>query len=343
MIDETKVISPSCVSQISCTSSIVKSERDVAALQKHARFVIALSDTKGVELISNPQQQYGSRVVVPLIAIVVQVTDGPHSFWASVAEIGYGRTRPYRRVHVNRNKVLLQHRSVEWQLSNQQLQQVYPVLLQCFETILIDTRSRWKSDEPWYINGQHYEKGVQITVSHYDRALCQVLLHESIRYFDVGVFARWVSWINWKLRYSQFTSYPINLYGKNVRLVVDSVMSSVVVQNPFWYQVLMSSIGKRLLLENALYQMHGFYSGQTVETEIAFGQNPVELPKAEGLFFWHTLDQPLNKKGTHASNCSRFEVIFDRNNSNYRGEWDGKFYRPVMSKELENDPDYCPF
>lgn len=321
--------------------SIAKSERDVATLKKHARFVIALEDTGEFELISNPPHKNESEPVVPLIAVVARVEYKTKRFWASVAEIGYGRARPYRRVHVNQNKVLLQSRHPSWQLTARQLQRVYPTLLECLELVLTETRSRWKSDQPWIINGRAYEKGVQITVNQEDRFLCQAMLRENLRYF--GVFSRSVDWINWQLRHSKFDVYGVNQYGPNVRRVAESVVYSVFAKDPFWLEVLLRHVGKRRLLENALAQLHGFIPEPSVELAIAFDEPQVTLPSAEGLFVWHTFDQPSNRKGSHADGCSRFEVLFDRRNPNSRGTQDGEFYSPRLTKEMMNDPDFCPF
>lgn len=323
--------------------SVRKNEADVADLRKHARYVIEITDSDNVRLISNTACVSGDKLIAPLIVVVAQIHHSTRPFWASVAEIGYERARPYRRVHINKNQLLLQHRYSSWQLGAEQLQLVYPYLLQCLESVLSETRLKWKSTEPWFINGKLYEKGVQITINQTDALMCQALLRESIRFFRVGVFSQFVKWINWKLRYSQFEVYQVGRYGSNVREVIDQVRHSDLAQNPFWFEVLLQHIPKRRLLENALFQLHNFASGTNTEFELAFNRPAVDLPVAKGLFLWHTADQPANKKGSHADNCSRFEVVYDRKNPHSRQEQRRCPEMSVARKEIPDADNDCPF
>jgi hypothetical protein len=322
-----------------------KVERDVESLKKFARFIILIESDGSIRVISNYHLLVTNQLVIPLIAVVTQIQSFDCPVWASVLEIGYKRARPYRRVeNTNTGELLLQNRDDSHHLTETQFLAVYPTLLKCLEAVLVETRVKWKSDDVRFINGRAYERGVQITVRHSDAMLCHALLRESLKYFRIAHGNKLIRWLNYTLRHNKFNRYSVGQYGPNVRIAAASVMRSRFSKRPFWTEGLLLNVHKRSLLENALLDIHGFFSEWDDEARLAFEIARLPLPNADGLLIWHTLDQPSDKQsGTHAHGCSRFEVIFDRRSVKHRGKREGEFFQPVLPEEYQDDPVYSPF
>ncbi len=322
----------------------LKAQRDVAELERLARFVITIENDGSIRLTSNCGTESNGRPVITLIAVVAHVPNLDRSMKASVLEIGYRRARPYRRVeHTQTGALLLQRRDESHHLTGPQFQAIYPILLECLETILSETRAGWKSDEPWFINGRYYERGVQITVRHSDIMLCRALLRESLTYFRIAHGPRFIRWLNFKLRYSNYSRYSIRQYGPNVRLAAASFMRSQFSKRPLWTEALLRHVQKRALFESALMDLHGFRSEWDAEAALAFEDTHVPVLNGRGLLVWHTNDQPGITLGGHARHCCRFEMIFDRKNPKSRREQNENNVSRPTAKELDDDPDYVPF
>lgn len=138
--------------------NLTKDEKDVRCLKKLARFVIEIDEANNISVTNNQSLVIRGERYAPIISVVVAYSDGKTSTVPAL-EIGYKRARPYRRVHKNRNKILIQTRKADYQLSVEQFKVVYPYILKCLETILIETRMNWKTSEPWFYNGRYYERG----------------------------------------------------------------------------------------------------------------------------------------------------------------------------------------
>lgn len=323
---------------------LTKAERDAESLKRYARFVIVVEIDGSTRVISNYRRLLAGEIVIPLIVVMCPIEISGHYSWVSALEIGYKRARPYQRVeHTQTRELLLKNRDPGHRLTEAQFIAIYPIVLNCLETVLIETRAKWKSDDAQFVNGHMYERGVQITVRHSDTLLCQALLRESLNYFQIVYGNKMTRWLNWKLRYSKFNKYNYKLYGPNVRTAAASVFRSKFITRPFWTEALLRCVVKRKLLESALQDLHGFTPVWDTETATAFEGTLPRIPSAEGLFIWHTFDQPSEKLGSHARGCSRFEVLFNRRNKKHRGERSCGFYKPVLPEEYYHDPDYRPF
>lgn len=283
---------------------------DTVALRKHARFVIELDEYGGYKFIDNTNSE---ELTIPLIVVLGYICDQDGKIYpASLLEIGLRRTRPYRASRMGKRNHVLQDRNSKYQLQKHQFELVYPKILECLELFLNETRSEWKNPDSWFVGSKLIERGVQLTVHKEDQMLCQALLREAVRYMDVAITPSSARFLN-----KQLGRYRTAVYthaGAGITKAVDSMMASSYLKHPLWFEVVMRCVEKRTLLESALLNLHGFYNEPSLETELVFGRTLAEVPEAKDLFFWHTIDQPGKKKGDHAKDCLRFEVLFDRAN-----------------------------
>jgi hypothetical protein len=274
-------------------------------LHADARFVIRIT-SHGVTVIDNHLLVTDS---IPLIVVtaVRQTPRGPKE--VSVLEIGYQRARPYSRVHKARNRLRLERRSPSYEVSEPEFRLVYPEILRCLQTVLDETRARWRSTEPWWIQRGRppVERGVEITVREDDLWLHEAFMREHVRFFRDSYLRRYAGWINHQLRHSKYNQY--RTYGPNVKRVVESIRGSVYFKDPTLRDVLLARCSKRMLIESAFRDLHHVH----LTTGVA---RPPWLyidrrqPSAAPLFFRKTLDQPNGNQG-HAQGCVRFEVFYD--------------------------------
>lgn len=324
------------------TASLAKSERDVLRLKELARFVIEINKNGNVSINNNRSRITRGEHYASIISVVAPFFRGKKMYTVPMLEIGYKRARPYKRVHEKRNKILIQTRNANHQLSVEQFETVYPYILNCLEIILMETTMRWKTNEPWFINGQCYERGVQITIAKNDVLLYQAMLQESIHYFYAAIIGKYVHWLNKRLKHSQFEHY--SNYGPSVKRAAASVMRSSFITNPFWMEVLLSKIKKSSLLRNALYDIYGYFPEKSLEVELTFhSKTKPNLPHPKNLFIWHTPNQPANKKGGHAVGCGRFEILFNHPNSICCVEEHNKSKQKTFPSKYYDDPDLAPF
>jgi len=329
------------VSERAChrTRRRTKSNSDVQTLKRLARFVIVVKPDLTTTLIDNGHRA----LTVPLIVVVGTIHD--HSdvqYSGSLLEIGYNRARPYRRIHINKNKVLVWARNPKPQLSKQQIAVVYPKILECLEMVLIETRQRWKTKDAWWANGRLVERGVQITVDTTDSWLHREFLRENVRYFQSCWFPRYRRWINRRLLYTKTNRFPC---GPSAQKAIDSIAASGYAKSPILLEALLRIVEKRSVIEGALIRMNMFHHLTSDEVSFVFNEdNWVKLASPQNFFIWHTLDQPTDGKGIHAKNCARFEVLFDR-------EREPRTYLTAIPEWKEvhltegqkHDADFCPF
>lgn len=274
-------------------------------LREEARYVIR-SASSGVTVIDNHFLVTNS---IPLIVVtaVRPTPQGPRE--VSVLEIGYRRARPYSRVHKARNRLRLERRSPHFEIEESEFRLVYPEIIRCLQTVLDETRARWKSTGPWWIarGRPPVERGVEITVRADDHRLHEAFMREHVRFFQEYYLRRYANWINRRLRYSKYNQY--RTYGPNVKKVVESLSGSSYFEDLALREVLLTLCPKRMLIESAFRDLR--------ETNLTTGvalppwsRPDRRQPSAAPLFFRKTLDQPNGNRG-HAQGCVRFEVFYD--------------------------------
>lgn len=276
-------------------------------LCREARYVLRVTGS-GVEIINNHLLVTDS---IPLIVVTAMraTTEGQRE--VSVLEIGYQRARPYSRVHKNRNRLRLDRRSPQFAVTESEFRLVYPEILRCLQTVLDETRSRWKNTDPWWVRRDRppVERGVEITVREDDHWLHQAFMREHVRYFSQCYMRRFVGVIKRKLQYSRYKRY--RTYGPNVKQVVEDIKRSEYFQDPALLAALLKMCGsKRALIVSAFLDLHQIHL-TTGKTLPPWSHRDRHQPPATPLFFRKTLDQPRDNQG-HAQGCVRFEVFYER-------------------------------
>lgn len=158
------------------------------------------------------------------------------------------------------------------------------------------------------------------------------MLQEGIRYFNVAIINKYANWLNRRLKHSQFVRY--SSYGPSVKRAAASVMISVYATNSFWMEVLLGKIKKGQLLRNALSDLYDYQPEENPEANLTIhSETKPYLPQPKNFFVWHTLDQPTDKKRSHAVGCGRFEILFDWQHSK----------QTIFPEEYYDDKDFVPF
>ncbi len=289
------------MNDVDVTSTVI-APAVMRVLHREARFVLRVTGV-GVEIINNHLLVTDS---IPLIVVTALRPTVQGLREVSVLEIGYQRARPYSRVHRNRNRLRLERRSPQFAVTESEFRLAYPEILRCLQTVLDETRGRWKSVETWWVGSRPVERGVEITVREDDHWLHEAFMREHVRFFRDRWLPRYAAWINSKLRYSKYNQY--RTYGPNVQEVVESLGRSTYLDDPALRAVLLSLCRKRMLIESAFRDLRNVH--------LTTGQVPPpwvypdrRQPVAAPLFFRKTLDQPRAGQG-HAQGCVRFEVFY---------------------------------
>lgn len=314
--------------------AVQKAKRDVEILKLHARFAICLDGRGGCQVLES-HPDYAD--TIPLIVVVGKVCTKGVWHEASLLEVGYRHTRPYRRFHEG-NRVILYDRRPFFELGEEYYQMIYFELLRCLEVVLEETLSGRKSTDPWCIpGGRIIERGFKITVSKHDTWLYKTVLRDETQHFSKQFSRRFADVISSKL--AGYKNW-YHKYPKRVREVVDCIKFSGYGNNPRRLEALLRLLPatQRALIENALVSLHGFRNEFDEDARLVFGDARARLLSgSHSLTFYHTLRQPDEKKrGGHAKGCARFWVAFDPT----RKPKIKKAFKPVPGFErvrVEND------
>lgn len=327
--------------------------RDVARHKEFSRFVIVFDQSGQATLIDNGFRQSEGLEMISLIAVI-----GPVHYWgeaipeAVLLEIGYRRTRPYRPVQ---SGIFSRERFPVGELTAEQVQVVYPIIQDCLQAILIETRAKWKNKGRWFASygANVIEKGIQITVHRRDRWLYTQLLREHAAYFERIFLRKYAKWIRDLLKTSKYNRYAPKQYGPKARKVGESLRNSRYFKEPLLLETLLRMVGRRTLVESILMDLYGHlvHEEDPERDAVYFDDHHPALPQKPHLWIYKTLDQPKdNGHKAHAKGCIRFEVILETGwIQGIEGERDCNYPFPqreeedFIEKEGRDYGDDCPF
>lgn len=295
--------------------------RDAERHRTFSRFVIILDPVSALaQVIDNGDRIAAGQPWLPLIAVL-----GPADYLgdffpeAILLEIGYRRTRPYRQTNCGifpRERMPIRH------LTPKQMREVWPVLLQCFEQIVLETRARWTHKGRWFTPPTGHpliEKGVQFTIHRDDRLAHLQFLREHNRYFKEVFLPRYALWINGQLRGYRYNRYTH--YGQKARAVSESLQNSRYFKEPLLLETLLQMVEKPTLLQSILSDLGSYlHTVDDEELELVYWQEPPAAEFSPTLYFYKTLDQPEPGHRKQAQGCKRFEIVLE---SKYRRSIEG--------------------
>ena len=327
--------------------------RDVVKHKNHSRFVIILDDENKASLIENQPAEGMSREIIPLIVVIGSGEYlGQNISETILLEIGLKRTRPYRPTL---SGTFSREREPVCDINPEQQQAAFPIILECLEKHLLETRARWTAKSSrWFVSFGAYqvEKGVQISVHKRDRWLYRECLFQHMRYFQSIHLPKFAKWIKDRLRTSKFNRYSPRQYGPKARQVGEEIRRSRYFNEPLLLETLMQMSGRADLIRSILSDLHNHIHTLDEETELVYIDPHVSFPQKNYLWFYKTLDQPAeNGFKSQAKGCARFEVIPEtswiskiesRIHIHFPSEFSAEEFREQMRRGFENEED-CPF
>lgn len=305
-------------------ASLEKSERDVENLKKYARFVIILKDGH-VRLIDNVDLVNKKLPYAKIVAILGTVHYGDVELPEGILmEVGFCRTRPYARVEerlkdqkAGQRWTITSRRRIR-ELSKEEFALVYPHIVECMTSIVIEHRSLWKTKGSWWVDGPGpIERGIHFTVAERDVHMFRQMVLEDIAYKKrryISGHARRVARFLGPYKRSYYSPKQLKRFGRvrDIRELLHQPHYS-----PFYREVLRRCFKKgshiQLLLD-AIAETFRIDISVSEQDEVVLDTKPVLLKSSK-----IACQRPKRQRTLHARDAGVFEVFLKKI---YRIEFD---------------------
>ena len=297
-----------------------KLKRDAENMRQYARFAVVLKgDT--VEIIDNRDRKMTGLPYARIIAILGPVFYKGELLEESVLmEVGYSRTRPYAQLEERPRNEHGFRENKRWSLSararidgltGEHFSIIYPAIERCMTAVVLELREKWKTKDPWWVNGPgKVARGIFFTVHQSDILMHRQMVLEDVRYRDEKYISGHAEWIRKMLgRYKRSYYTPQQL--KNFR-VVRCVMEllSQPHYTPFYRSVFCGhfAIGshEQVLLE-AILEKSGIDVADSDQEVRAVRSAGMVFPKLKTIRCYRPPVQPTH----HARGASVFEILLE--------------------------------
>ncbi|HEY4501064.1 MAG TPA: hypothetical protein VJI70_02250 [Candidatus Paceibacterota bacterium] len=302
------------------TATVEKLQRDAERLKKYARFVLVLEDDR-VRVIDNVDRRNKKLPYARVIAVLGAFQREDIKLSGSILmEIGYCRTRPYacleehlkdRNGDCLRERWKITSRRRARELSREELELVYPYIVHCMTSIVIEHRSLWKTKGRWWVNGPGpVERGIHFTVAERDVHMFRQMVLEDVMYRKkryIHGHSRRVARFLGGYKSSYYSSKQLKRFGRALD-VKDLLLQPH--YSPFYREVLRRCFKKgshvQLLLDK-IAETFKIDISVSEQDEAILDSKPVLLKS--GMIECH---RPKRQRILHSRNAGVFEMFLKK-------------------------------